>query len=151
MFGALFGIAIQSCSYEIIETNSEGGIKSELFLQTSQISDAAIYKCFAENEHGKDEKSIKLEVVEVPDAPKNVRVKEVWSRTVHILWTEPFTGNLPISNYTVQYWRYQNAPHRLHELIIAGSQSAIFIKDLSPGQAYELSVIGEWHISQHAC
>jgi len=141
----LFVSKVSNFSYEIIETDSQkdDGIKSELFLPTAQISDAAIYKCFAENEHGKDEKSIKLEVVEVPDAPKNVRAKEVWSRTVSVVWTEAFTGNLPISKYTVQYWRFQSAPHRLHELTIPGSQTSIFIKDLSPGQAYELSVVGK--------
>lgn len=79
----------------------------------------------------------------MPDVPKNVRVKEVWSRTVSLVWTEPFTGNLPITKYIVQYWRYQSAPHRLHELAIPGTQTSVFIKDLSPGQAYELSVLGK--------
>ena len=129
-------------SYEIIETNNDIGVKSELFIQTTHIKDAAVYKCFAENEHGKDEKVIKLEVVEVPGAPKNVHVKEIWSRTVSIVWSEPFNGNLPITKYTIQYWRYQNAPHRLHELSISGSQTSLFLKDLSPGQSYEMNIIG---------
>lgn len=108
-----------------------------------------MYKCFAENEHGKDEQSIKLEVFEVPDQPKNVRVKEVWSRTVSIIWSESSSsGNLPIKKYTIQYWRHQNAPQRLHELVISGSQTSILIKDLSPGQAYELSVIAENEIGK---
>ena len=130
-------------SYEIIQTKTDHGIKSELFMQAVGFSDASMYKCFAENEHGKDDRIIKLEVVEAPDVPKNVRVKEVWSRTVSVVWTEPFTGNLPISKYIVQYWRYQSAPHRLHELAVPGTQTSIFIKDLSPGQAYELSIIGK--------
>ena len=132
-------------SYEIIDTNHDEGTKSELFMQTKQVNDAGSFKCFAENEHGKDEKSIKLEVVEVPDAPKGVRVKEVWSRTVSIVWSESFNGNLPLTKYTVQYWRYQNAPHRLHEMTIPGSQSSVFIKGLSPGTAYELNIIGKFN------
>ncbi|KAJ6223718.1 hypothetical protein RDWZM_002263 [Blomia tropicalis] len=136
-------------NYEILDTTTPNGIKSELFIQTTQVSDAGMYKCFAENEHGKDEQSIKLEVFEVPDQPKNVRVKEVWSRTVSIIWSESSSsGNLPIKKYTIQYWRHQNAPQRLHELVISGSQTSILIKDLSPGQAYELSVIAENEIGK---
>lgn len=131
-------------SYEIIDTdiNIDSGIRSELLIQTTQTNDAAVYKCFAENEHGKDERTIRLEVVEVPAVPKNVHVKEVWSRTVSLVWSEPFNGNLPIHKYTIQYWRYQSAPHRLNEITIPGSQTSYFLKDLSPGQSYELSIIG---------
>lgn len=130
-------------SYEIIDVSSDDGVKSELFIQSAQISDAAVYKCFAENEHGKDEKTVKLDVFEVPDSPKNLKVREVWSRTVSIAWNEPFNGNSPITKYTVQYWRFQNAPHRLHEMTVPGTQTSVFIKDLSPGQSYELNVIGK--------
>lgn len=136
-----------SFSYEIIDTNTDDGIRSELFIQTSQTmtddAHTSIYKCFVENEHGKDERTIRLEVVEVPGMPKNVHVKEVWSRTVSLSWSEPFNGNLPIQKYTVQYWRYQSAPHRLNEVFVPGSQTSFFLKDLSPGQSYELSVIGK--------
>lgn len=123
-----------------------------MFIQTSQTNDAAVYKCFVENEHGKDERTIRLEVVEVPGMPKNVHVKEVWSRTVSLAWSEPFNGNLPIQKYTIQYWRYQSAPHRLNEVFVPGSQSSFFLKDLSPGQSYELSVIGkkyDWQFFYH--
>ena len=87
---------------------------------------------------------VKLDVVEAPDVPKGVRVKEVWSRTVSVTWSEPFSGNLPLTKYVVQYWRYQSAPHRLHEMIVPGTATSAIVKDLSPGQAYELSVIGKW-------
>ncbi|XP_075680880.1 cell adhesion molecule Dscam1-like isoform X4 [Dermatophagoides pteronyssinus] len=137
-------------NYEIIDTNTDDGIRSELFIQTSQTNDAAVYKCFVENEHGKDERTIRLEVVEVPGMPKNVHVKEVWSRTVSLAWSEPFNGNLPIQKYTIQYWRYQSAPHRLNEVFVPGSQSSFFLKDLSPGQSYELSVIAENEIGKGA-
>ncbi|KAH9528840.1 hypothetical protein DERF_002756 [Dermatophagoides farinae] len=141
-------------NYEIIDTNTDDGIRSELFIQTSQTmtddAHTSIYKCFVENEHGKDERTIRLEVVEVPGMPKNVHVKEVWSRTVSLSWSEPFNGNLPIQKYTVQYWRYQSAPHRLNEVFVPGSQTSFFLKDLSPGQSYELSVIAENEIGKGA-
>lgn len=86
---------------------------------------------------------MKLEVVEAPDVPSGVRVKEVWSRTVSITWSAPFTGNLPLTKYIVQYWRYQSAPHRLHELTVPGTATSVVVKDLAPGQAYELSLVGK--------
>lgn len=113
-----------------------------MFIQTTQSNDAAVYKCFAENEHGKDERTIRLEVVEVPGVAKNVHVKEVWSRTVSLAWSEPFSGNLPIQRYVIQFWRYQSGPHRLNEVLVSGSQTSYFLKDLTPGQSYELSIIG---------
>lgn len=137
-------------NYEIINTEHEDGLRSELYIHTTKVADAAVYKCFAENEFGKDERLIKLEVVQVPDAPKNLRMKDVWSRTVNIVWGEAFNGNLPITRYIIQYWRYQNAPHRLHELIVEGSQSSVFIKDLTPGQTYELSMQAENEIGKGA-
>ena len=39
------------------------GLVSELLLRTTQRTDGAIYKCEAENTHGKDERTIKLVVL----------------------------------------------------------------------------------------
>ena len=50
-------------SYEIFETTTENGIISELLLRTTQRTDGAIYKCEAKNDHGVDERTIKLVVV----------------------------------------------------------------------------------------
>jgi hypothetical protein len=72
----------------------------------------------------------------------NVRVKEVWSRSANVFWSAPYSGNSPISEYTVQYWRHESAPHRLHELRVRSSETSALIKDLSPGLSYELSVVG---------
>ncbi|KAF7493498.1 Down syndrome cell adhesion molecule -like protein [Sarcoptes scabiei] len=135
-------------NYEIIDTEIHTGIRSELFIQTTQSNDAAVYKCFAENEHGKDERTIRLEVVEVPGVAKNVHVKEVWSRTVSLAWSEPYSGNLPIQRYVIQFWRYQSGPHRLNEVLVSGSQTSYFLKDLTPGQSYELSIIAENEIGK---
>lgn len=137
-------------NYDIINTEHEDGLQSELYFRTAKMGDASLYNIYAENEHGKDEMTIKLEVVQVPDAPKNLRMKDVWSRTVNIVWSEPFNGNLPISRYIIQYWRYQNAPHRLHEMVVEGSQTSAFIKDLTPGQRYELSMLAENEIGKGA-
>jgi len=80
---------------------------------------------------------------EVPGKPVNVRVKEVWSRTASVVWSPtPNSGNSPITKYTIQYWRHESAPHRLHELSVSNSQTSALIKELSPGLSYELNVVG---------
>jgi hypothetical protein len=56
-------IFFQYKSYEIFETTTENGVNSELLLRTTQRTDGTIYKCDAENEHGRDERTIKLVVV----------------------------------------------------------------------------------------
>ena len=133
---------IQTKSYEIFETTTEKGINSELLLRTTQRNDGTVYKCEAKNDHGTDERTVKLVVVEVPGAPINLRVKEVWSRSVSIMWSEPYSGNSPITKYTVQYWRHESAPHRLHEFSISNTQTSTLIKDLSPGLSYVMTVVG---------
>lgn len=50
-------------NYEIDDIPTSRGILSELTIKSIQKSDGAIYKCDAENEHGKDDRTIKLTVV----------------------------------------------------------------------------------------
>ncbi|XP_054156620.1 cell adhesion molecule DSCAML1-like isoform X1 [Oppia nitens] len=134
---------IGSHNFEIIESITDYGLVSELLLRITQRTDGAIYKCEAENTHGKDERTIKLVVLEIPGPPKTVHVKEVWSRTASIVWSAPYSGNSPISKYTIQYWRHQSAPHRLNEFTVSSTQTSALIKDLSPGLSYEMTVVGE--------
>lgn len=49
--------------YDIDEMPTGRGILSQLSIKTVQKNDGAIYKCDAENEHGKDDRTIKLLVV----------------------------------------------------------------------------------------
>lgn len=49
--------------YDISEIPTHRGMLSELSIRSVQKTDGAIYKCDAENEHGKDDRTIKLVVV----------------------------------------------------------------------------------------
>lgn len=40
---------------------------------------------------------------ESPDAPSNLEVLEVKSRTVKLSWKRPYDGNSPVLSYLVQY------------------------------------------------
>lgn len=135
-------------NYEVTEQPLTEGLLSQLVISGATPSDAGLYKCQAENGNGKDERIVRLEVVEAPEAPKGVRVKEVWSRTAKVVWNDLTGSGLPVQRYTVQYWRHQNAPHRLHEGTVPGSANSLFINDLSPGQIYELSVLAENEIGK---
>lgn len=49
-----------SYRYEIYETYSEQSMRSELFITTTERTDGAIYTCLAQNEHGNDDRTVKL-------------------------------------------------------------------------------------------
>lgn len=60
------GVKIDNLSehrYEISEIPTHNGVVSELSIRSVQKSDASIFKCDAENLHGKDDRTIKLAVV----------------------------------------------------------------------------------------
>ncbi|KAI1289785.1 Down syndrome cell adhesion molecule-like protein 1 -like protein [Halotydeus destructor] len=130
-------------NYEIFDQMLDKGLNSELILRSVERKDSAVYKCTTKNDFGTDERTIKLVVLETPASPTNLRVKEVWSRSASLVWTAPFTGNSPISKYTIQYWRRQNAPHRLHEMTVSSTQTSAIIKDLQPGLSYEVTITAE--------
>ncbi|XP_075586172.1 cell adhesion molecule Dscam1-like isoform X1 [Dermatophagoides farinae] len=129
--------------YEMTDFSTSQGVISELSIRPVQKSDGAIYKCDAENEHGRDDRTIKLSVVEEPSSPVNVKINEVWSRSASVSWRHPQNGNSPVIRYLIHYWRRQSAPHRLHEVNVSSSQTSYLIKNLNPGLSYELSVIAE--------
>lgn len=49
--------------YEIFETLTTKGLKSELVLREADRTDGQLYTCITENPYGKDERSIKLLVM----------------------------------------------------------------------------------------
>ncbi|XP_049273060.1 Down syndrome cell adhesion molecule homolog isoform X1 [Rhipicephalus sanguineus] len=134
--------------YEKFESNTENGVTSELVIPTTDRSDAALYTCVAKNEYGSDERNIKLLVVEVPAQPLDLRILEVWSRKVNVIWSEPYSGNSPINNYIVHYWRDRDGAHRLMEQSVPNSQTSAMISELHPGASYSLTVTAENEVGQ---
>ncbi|GIY67330.1 titin [Caerostris darwini] len=131
--------------YEIFETLTPKGLKSELVLREADRTDGQLYTCFTENPYGKDERSIKLLVMEVPATPLDLKVQEVWSRSASVSWSSPYTGNSPITKYVLQYWRdaVSGGRHRLEEKIVSSAQTSALIKDLHPGINYGLAIVAE--------
>lgn len=137
-------------NFEIYETSTTTGVNSILVLRAVGRADGLTYKCIGENEYGNDERLIKLMVIEVPSRPLNVRVKDAWSRSASLVWGTPFTGNSPITSYTIQYWKKSTneagqSPqnHRRQEFTVSGTQSSALVTNLLPSVTYEASVIAE--------
>ncbi|CAL1281293.1 unnamed protein product [Larinioides sclopetarius] len=131
--------------YEIFETLTPKGLKSELVLREADRTDGQLYTCLTENPYGKDERSIKLLVMEVPATPLDLKVQEVWSRSASVSWSSPYTGNSPITKYVLQYWRdaVSGGRHRLEEKVVSSAQTSALIKDLHPGTNYGLAIVAE--------
>lgn len=53
-------------------------------------------------------------ISDIPDAPQNLEIHDVSSRSVRLTWDKPFDGNSPITEYTV-VWRQANGT--LHLII----------------------------------
>ncbi|KFM71649.1 Down syndrome cell adhesion molecule-like protein, partial [Stegodyphus mimosarum] len=60
--------------------------------------------CTAMNDFGEDTMNIQVTVKDIPDAPQNLEIHDVASRSVRLTWDRPFDGNSPITQYTVM-WR----------------------------------------------
>ncbi|XP_070395113.1 cell adhesion molecule Dscam1-like isoform X4 [Dermacentor albipictus] len=128
---------------EIFETMTDSGLRSELFISSTERSDGAVYTCRAENEFGHDERTSKLLVVEVPGQPQDVKVSETWSRSASVSWSPPYSGNSPVAKYVIQYWKDSGTAHRLQEVAVPGSQTSALVGDLHPGSTYHLSILAE--------
>lgn len=128
---------------EISEIPTSNGVLSELSIRSVSKTDGIIYKCDAENLHGRDERTIKVSVVEEPGAPQGLKINEVWSRSASISWRPPYNGNSPMLRYVVQFWRKTGAAHRLQEFNVSSSQTSTLIKNLSPGLSYEVCLVAE--------
>ncbi|XP_064480165.1 cell adhesion molecule Dscam1-like isoform X2 [Ornithodoros turicata] len=111
---------------------------SKITVQNVDRSDNAVFTCQASNEFGEDSTNIQLTVQDVPDAPANVEVREVSSRTVRVSWSPPFTGNSPITQYTI-HWK---TPDDLWQdtTTISGLESKATVRGLMPTTTYQLRV-----------
>ena len=133
----------QVSRYDHFETRGDRSLTSELTIRSTERADNALYSCVVKNDHGQQEKSVKLVVVEVPEAPLDVRIGEVWSKSVSVSWSHPYSGNSQVSRYILRYWRQGKNwswNQRLHEEELKPSVTSHIIKDLQPGMSYALTV-----------
>ncbi|KAL7024043.1 hypothetical protein ACKWTF_012881 [Chironomus riparius] len=96
-------IDLNNYRINIAEMKTDEGVRSQLSISRSDRHDSGKYRCVAENQYGRSEHLIFLAVQESPDAPSNLEVLEVKSRTVKLSWKRPYDGNSPVLSYLVQY------------------------------------------------
>jgi len=130
---------------EIYQSETTDGVSSELFIASADRNNGGNYNCKVENAYGKDEKTNKLVILEAPGAPTGLAIRERWSRSVSLTWQSPYAGNAPLTGYVIQFWRETNSGlnKRLNEVNVSASLSAYLLRDLTPGTAYELSILAE--------
>lgn len=130
--------------YEILDSLTESGLKSDLILRSAEKIDSGLYVCIASNSFGSDERINKVYVAEAPSSPVNLAVREIWSTSAHIYWLPPVDSSVPISGYVIQYWMesHMGENKRLQEKQVAASQNSLILDSLSPGSSYEITVVG---------
>lgn len=117
-------------------------------------------------------------LADVPDAPKELVINQVWSRSVSLRWTVvQQDGQSPLIGYVIEYWRERADPnsisgdsdvissggssttvqmtdeklpvHRLHEVHVPASQTKITLNEhLRPGLWYRVRVYAQNHLGR---
>ncbi|XP_071040101.1 cell adhesion molecule Dscam1 isoform X2 [Parasteatoda tepidariorum] len=132
---------------EKTEEIMESGLKTFLIVEKTQRKDSALFECIAINEFGEDVMNIKVTIEDIPDAPQNLEVHDVTSRSIRLTWDKPFDGNSPINQYTVM-WRLANGQTSGGPLSVTGTETTITVRGLKPKTKYFfrvkcLNLIGE--------
>ncbi|XP_055944296.1 receptor-type tyrosine-protein phosphatase F-like [Argiope bruennichi] len=82
---------------------------------------------------------------DVPTTPFELKVQEIWIRSVRVSWLVPHTGNNPNTKYVLQYWRntVPGRRYRFEEKVIGSGQRSALIKDLTPATNYAVAIVAE--------
>ncbi|KAG8198707.1 hypothetical protein JTE90_023478 [Oedothorax gibbosus] len=111
------------------------GEKSTLIIEKTERKDSALVTCTASNNYGEDSINIQVTVQDIPDAPQNLEIHDVASRSVRLTWQRPFDGNFPITRYTIM-WRQTDGETAGGPLHVPGSETTLIIRGLRPKTRY---------------
>ncbi|KAH9406242.1 hypothetical protein TYRP_013848, partial [Tyrophagus putrescentiae] len=125
--------------YDLIETILNEGIKSELIIRNSDRRDGGLYTCLTSNSYGRDDTNVQLIVQEPPDAPTDIKVAERDGRSVRLVWSQPYSGNSPLTHYVLQH-KLENEKWSAHftNISVLASESSVSIGGLQPTTAYQV-------------
>lgn len=85
--------------HQVIVTRS---FTSLVFQKGVQKKDAGYYIICAKNRFGVDKQTVELDVADVPDPPKDVKVSDIGRDTITLTWTPPNNGGSDIISYIVE-------------------------------------------------
>ncbi|XP_075544683.1 cell adhesion molecule Dscam1-like [Dermacentor variabilis] len=115
--------------------------KSTLTITNVQKSDDAVFTCHASNDYGEDTNNVQLIVQDVPGVPDSLQVNEASSRYVRLTWTEPFNGNLPISQYLLRWTNKEGTWE--DSVAVSGTETKVTVRGLVPSASYLFTVRAE--------
>lgn len=95
--------------YRLIQPGSSSRINihedGTLEIQAVRAADVGTYTCAIRSPGGNETRTAKLNVIELPFAPTNVKAERLdtaTQRAVNVSWTPGFDGNSPIQQYIIQ-------------------------------------------------
>ena len=136
-----------------VKIQSDGTLRIEQVRNT----DVGLYTCKVESIAGSEKKSARLDVLELPHPPNNVRAElSIKGGLVNVSWSQPFDGNSPIVRYIVQM-RTVNTHNRAQDnadddllygvnswttapLNISATQNYVLLTNLRPATTYQFRV-----------
>nr|XP_021002533.2 Down syndrome cell adhesion molecule-like protein Dscam2 [Parasteatoda tepidariorum] len=115
--------------------NVKGGAGVTLVIEKVERGDTATFTCSSMNDFGEDSMNFQLTIQDVPDAPQNLEIHDVGSRTVRLTWNRPFNGNSPILHYSIS-WRDIKDQSLGGPLTVPGDETTLTVRGLSPKTRY---------------
>ncbi|XP_075544678.1 cell adhesion molecule Dscam1-like [Dermacentor variabilis] len=133
--------AIGDHRYSQVEHADANKARSTLTITDIQKSDNALFTCHASNDFGEDTININVVVQDVPGIPDSLQASEASSRFVRLAWTEPFSGNMPITQYLL---RWTNKEGTWEDSVsVSGTETKVTVRGLEPSASYLFTVRAE--------
>lgn len=92
---------------------SQNGLISQLLIKQTLREDNLLFECVTKNPYGRDRLPIELIVQEEPDNIQEIQVGTISSRSVTLMWREPYDGRSSITSYMFQYKKIQDVVQQL--------------------------------------
>ncbi|XP_015923362.1 protein sidekick isoform X2 [Parasteatoda tepidariorum] len=113
--------------------------------------DVGLYTCRVISEGGNETRSARLDVIELPHPPNNVKavMLNTSPKSVNVSWSKSFDGNSPVTNYIVQMRVVPVTVDNDMEFLlpwttvrddISGDQRYAVLANLKPASSYEFRV-----------
>lgn len=119
-----------------------------LRIDQARNTDIGTYTCVVTSPGGNDTRSARLEVIELPHPPGNVRasVQDTMPKTVNVSWSPAFDGHSPITHYVLQMRALPTvsvdslAPWITARSNISAQATSVLVPQLKPSVSYQFRV-----------
>ncbi|XP_022239116.1 Down syndrome cell adhesion molecule-like protein Dscam2 isoform X3 [Limulus polyphemus] len=130
--------------YTFSQVVMDSSILSTFKIISAKREDTSLFGCSAENNYGQDQMSFQVIVQDVPDAPQDLKAIQVTSRSVTVAWQQPYSGNLPLKKYIVQYTTDTEEWTRKQSVLsVSNMKTEATVGGLSPQMSYKIRILAE--------